>query len=67
MDLNEINQRLWEVEDKLREHEKSADFGSAFIETARSVYKLNDLRNKLKRQVDALVGSDFTEHKIYSS
>ena len=50
--LAKINRRLWEVEDQLRLHESRKDFGANFIELARSVYKLNDERSVLKREIN---------------
>ena len=43
-DLKAINTALWDIEDQIREFEARGDFGSTFIETARSVYKMNDRR-----------------------
>ena len=65
-ELGRVNQLLWECEDKLREFEQSKDFGPEFIDTARSVYKLNDIRANLKARIDEVCGSDLTEQKLYS-
>ena len=64
--LETINQKLWDVEDALREHEKEENFGSKFIKLARSVYKLNDERAKMKRSINILCGSELIEEKSYS-
>ena len=64
--LHEVNRELWDVEDKLRELEKSRTFNSEFIELARSVYYLNDRRAELKRTINILSGSDLVEEKSYS-
>lgn len=64
--LKDINERLWEVEDDLRNLESRADFGSDFIEKARSVYFLNDERAAVKRTINALTGSDIHEAKSYT-
>jgi hypothetical protein len=64
-ELLDINSELWEIEDNIRICEKNKDFGPEFIELARSVYKTNDKRASLKRQVNELVGSEFIEEKGY--
>ncbi len=63
--LKEVNLRLWEIEDRIRELERRRDFGEEFIETARSVYRENDLRAALKRQINEKTGSGLTEEKSY--
>lgn len=64
--LHEVNKGLWEVEDKLRAKESSQTFDGEFIELARSVYKLNDRRYNLKREINLLSGSTIMEEKQYS-
>ena len=63
--LKEVNLRLWEIEDRIRELERRKDFGEAFIETARSVYHENDHRAALKKQINEKTGSGLTEEKSY--
>ena len=63
--LLEINQNLWEIEDKIRELEKKGDFGNEFIETARSVYINNDLRAGIKKEINLKTNSDLFEEKSY--
>jgi hypothetical protein len=63
--LAEVNARLWDVEDALRERESNGDFGPVFIELARSVYLLNDERAALKRAVDDQLGSRWREWKSH--
>ena len=63
--LKEVNLRLWEIEDRIRELDRRKDFGEEFIETARSVYRENDLRAALKRQINEQTGSGLTEEKSY--
>ena len=64
--LYDINNKLWVIEDKLRELEKDTDFGSDFIELARAVYYTNDERAKIKRNINIEYGSGFVEEKSYS-
>lgn len=63
--LLEVNRRLWDIEDRIRELERKKDFGSAFIETARAVYFENDRRAAIKKKINELTGSGLTEEKSY--
>jgi hypothetical protein len=65
--LCEVNGALWDVEDQLREHERNRDFGPLFVERARSVYRLNDERAALKRQINEELGSAIVEEKSYAA
>ena len=65
-DLEEINRQLWWVEDSIRENEKQGVFDKEFVELARSVYKLNDKRFKLKNKINKLTQSELREEKLYS-
>lgn len=64
-ELQYVNNQLWEVEDLLREKEKIKSFDDAFIELARSVYKLNDRRSVLKKQINQTLNSEIQEFKSY--
>ena len=64
-ELTEINAALWDVEDGKRDHERRQDFGSSFVQLARRVYIDNDRRAAVKRQINALVGSEIVEEKSY--
>lgn len=63
--LRAVNRRLWQTEDRLRQCERDGLFGAAFIELARGVYRDNDRRALLKRQINQLTGSDIVEEKSY--
>jgi hypothetical protein len=63
--LKEVNAALWQVENDLRDCERTKDFGSRFIELARSIYRHNDRRSALKRQIDEAAGSVLTDVKSY--
>jgi hypothetical protein len=64
-ELRSVNGSLWDVEDALRAHEARLDFGPAFIELARQVYKTNDRRAALKREINSLCNSAIVEEKSY--
>ena len=63
--LREVNKRLWEVEDMLREYEKKGVFDRQFITFARAVYQTNNARFRLKSKVNELTNSLFVEEKIH--
>jgi Flp pilus assembly protein TadD len=64
--LKRVNATLWEVEDAIRACERDQDFGPRFVELARSVYRTNDARSALKRQINELLGAPFGEQKAYT-
>ena len=64
-DLKEINLKLWDIEDGKRAAEKEKKFDDKFIELARNVYKLNDVRAKIKLAINTVLGSNIKEVKSY--
>jgi hypothetical protein len=65
--LRRANEQLWEIEDNIRECERRGDFGPTFVELARSVYRTNDQRSFLKREINHLLGSRLMEEKSYQA
>ena len=63
--LKSVNESLWEIEDDIRECEANQDFGAKFIALARSVYKTNDERFKLKNSINIKYNSQIKEVKSY--
>jgi len=66
-DLLNVNKTLWNIEDFIREHERAENFGSDFVELARSVYYTNDDRSDVKKKINVLTGSLFVEEKSYEA
>jgi len=66
IELKAINEALWEIEDRIREHERAGRFDSEFIALARSVYRRNDERGRIKRDISLALGSGLIEEKSYS-
>jgi hypothetical protein len=62
-----VNEALWDIEDRIREREALSDFGPEFVELARSVYKQNDRRAAIKRQINVALASDLIEEKSYGT
>ena len=65
--LKQSNERLWEIEDDIRDCERDKDFGDRFVELARGVYVNNDQRSRLKREINELLGSRLIEEKSYAA
>jgi hypothetical protein len=64
--LQAVNERLWQIEDDLRDCEIASDFGPRFIHLARSVYQENDQRAALKRRLNVAFASTLIEEKSYA-
>lgn len=63
--LKAVNERLWEIEDDIRNADAGGVFDQGFIELARSVYLNNDERARIKRELNLVLGSAFVEEKSY--
>lgn len=63
--LYKVNEKLWDVEDKIREFENRKIFNIEFVELARSVYILNDQRANIKREINIKLQSELIEEKGY--
>ena len=63
--LQAVNERLWDVEDRLRDLEAEKRFDKEFTELARAVYINNDERAALKKRVNTRLGSTLVEEKSY--
>ena len=64
-ELKTINEKLWTIEDKIREKEFKKEFDKEFIELARAVYKTNDERNRVKVKIDKILNSEISDIKSY--
>jgi hypothetical protein len=64
-ELAAVNRQLWDVEDAVRRKEAAQTFDSGFIALARSVYRGNDERARIKRAINQLMGSELIEEKQY--
>jgi hypothetical protein len=65
--LREVNKKLWDIEDSLRICESKFQFDDDFIQLARLVYYTNDRRFQLKKEVNNITNSHFSEEKIHPS
>jgi hypothetical protein len=66
-DLKAVNADLWRIEDDIRAQERAQNFGPEFIALARSVYRVNDRRAELKRQINGITNSALVEEKSYQA
>src|SRR5690606_10721563 len=64
--LKEVNESLWEIEDKIRDCERNKNFGPEFVSLARSVYIQNDKRCSVKREINEIMNSSLIEEKSYA-
>lgn len=64
--LKAINEKLWDIEDRIRRKESQGAFDPEFIELARAVYLCNDERAAIKRELNVLLGSELIEEKSYA-
>ena len=66
-ELMKINLDLWNVEDQIRDKEFQGVFDQSFIDLARSVYRLNDLRAATKKSINLILQSELVEEKSYKN
>jgi hypothetical protein len=60
-----VNERLWDIEDRIRDKEAKQTFDREFIELARAVYIANDERAAIKKRINVQLGSRLIEEKSY--
>ena len=65
LELLSINNELWVIEDDIRDKERIKEFDEDFIKLARSVYYTNDVRAKIKKEINLKYSSGFVEEKSY--
>jgi hypothetical protein len=65
-DLLATNGEIWDLEDSIRDCERTRDFGSRFIDIARLVYRTNDRRAIIKKNINIYMNSRIVEEKSYS-
>ena len=66
-ELRNLNLKLWSIEHKIREKEFKGEFDQDFIKLARSVYKTNDKRSRIKKEINIFTGSALIEEKHYEN
>jgi len=67
LELLSVNNELWVIEDNIRDKERVKEFDEDFIKLARAVYYTNDIRAKIKKEINLKYSSGFIEEKSYQS
>ena len=67
LELLSINKELWVIEDDIRDKERVKEFDEDFVKLARAVYYTNDIRAKIKKEINLKYSSGFVEEKSYQS
>ncbi len=65
--LQAVNEKLWVIEDDIRDKERTQTFDAGFVRLARAVYFENDERAAIKRRINLALGSALVEEKSYAS
>lgn len=65
--LKEVNARLWDLEDHIRDCDREGNFGPPFVEIARAIYRTNDERAQVKREINLYLGATLIEEKSYTA
>jgi hypothetical protein len=65
--LQAVNEKLWVIEDDIRDKERAQAFDAEFVRLARAVYVENDERAAIKRRINLTLGSTLVEEKSYAS
>ena len=63
--LGEVNKNLWNIESIIRNKELSEEFDDEFIKLSRFIYKENDIRASLKKEINIKYNSNLIEEKSY--
>ena len=64
--LENVNGRIWDLEDIVRDCERNKNFGELFLKTARAIYRTNDERAAIKMEINLYLGSQIVEQKSYA-
>ncbi len=64
-DLRRVNEKLWDIENRIRVKESEGVFDDEFIELARAVYQTNDKRAAISRKLNLALGSELMDEKSY--
>jgi hypothetical protein len=67
LELLSVNKDLWVIEDDIRDKERQKEFDDEFVKLARAVYYTNDVRAKIKKEINLKYSSGFVEEKSYQS
>ena len=62
-----VNRKLWDLEDNIRNKSSKREFDNEYIEYAEQIHIQNDIRYRLKRQINEKYNSTLKEEKLYKN
>jgi len=65
IELKEVNEKIWELEDVIRNCIKTSDRGDLYYTAALNIPLMNDQRAAIKKQINEQFGSEIIEEKLY--
>jgi hypothetical protein len=65
IELKEVNEKIWELEDIIRNCIKNNDRGDLYYTAALNIPITNDKRAEIKKQINEQFGSEIIEEKLY--
>jgi len=65
IELKEVNEKIWELEDIIRNCIKNNDRGDLYYTAALNIPRTNDKRAEIKKQINEQFGSEIIEEKLY--
>jgi hypothetical protein len=65
IELKEVNEKIWELEDIIRNCIRTGDKGDLYFTAALNIPLLNDQRAAIKKQINEQFGSEIIEEKLY--
>lgn len=64
--LKKVNEKLWVLEDLIRDKSKKCEFDQLYINVSESIHKTNDERCRIKKEINIKYKSDIIEEKGYN-
>ena len=64
-DLLTVNYKIWFGGEDIRRLENDNNIGEEYLETSRMIFKMNDKRSKIKKEINILCNSELIEEKSY--
>ena len=65
IELKEVNEKIWELEDIIRNCIRDGDRGDLYYTAALNIPMINDKRAAIKKQINEQFGSEIIEEKLY--
>jgi hypothetical protein len=65
VELRQVNEILWELEETVRRDEAENELGEQFVQAARAIIHTNDRRAALKQAINRVLGASFQEEKSF--